>query len=84
MFCSKEDPCEIGRSKSTTELHKRSRRSKHRHSNSSSEDSSDFSGSESSYEECCYHIKRKHRCYKKSRSKTKEGKIINYKAHIQL
>lgn len=64
-----DEPCEISRSKSSTELHQR-RKSK-QYSNSSSSDS-DSSNSESSDEQCCYHIKRKHRCYKKAKNKSKE------------
>ena len=63
------EPCEIGRSKSSTELHRR-RKSKQYSISSSS--NSENSQSESSDEECCYHVKRKHRCYKKAKSKSKE------------
>lgn len=61
-----DEPCEIGRSKSSSELH-RHRKSKH-----SSSSECDSSQSESSGEECCYHIKRKHRCYKKVKDKSNE------------
>lgn len=68
-ICHKvNEPCEIGRSKSNAELHRR-RKSKQYSVSSSS--SSESSHSESSEEECCYHIKRKHRCYKKA--KKEEG-----------
>lgn len=63
------ESCEIGRSKSSTELHRR-RKSKQYSVSSSS--NSENSQSDSSDEECCYHVKRKHRCYKKAKSKSKE------------
>lgn len=64
-----DEPCEIGRSKSTTEL-SRHRKSKQRSISSSDEESG--SESESSEDECCYHTKRKHRCYKKVKNKSTE------------
>lgn len=64
-----DEPCEISRSKSSTELHRR-RKSKQYSISSSSETES--SQSDSSGDECCYHIKRKHRCYKKAKNKSKE------------
>ena len=63
-----DEPCEISRSKSSTELH-RHRKSKRSISSSSSSGSSH---TESSDDECCHHIKRKHRCYKKTKNKSKE------------
>lgn len=68
-----DEPCEISRSKSTTELSSRRHRSSrsHRHSTSSGSESDDSQDSASD-DECCYHIKRKHRCYKKVRSKSKD------------
>lgn len=64
FICHRADePCEINRSKSTFELHSRRKHSKsHRHSTSSDSESSQESESD---DECCYHTKRKHRCYKK-------------------
>lgn len=73
-----DEPCEINRSKSTTELHSRRKHSSssksHRHSTSSdsNESASQDSDSNDDDDECCYHTKRKHRCYKKVRSKSKE------------
>jgi len=66
-----DEPCDISRSKSTTELHRRKKCKQHSASSSSSatgtsdSDSSDGGG-------CCYHTKRKHRCYKKVRDKSKD------------
>lgn len=64
-----DEPCEINRSKSTTELH---RRRKSKQPSVSSSSGSESSQSDSSDEECCYHTKRKHRCYKKAKNKSKE------------
>lgn len=72
FICHRADEScgEINRSKSTTELHSRRRHSKsHRNSTSSESESSQNSDSD---DECCYHVKRKHRCYKKVRGKSKE------------
>lgn len=70
FICHRADePCEISRSKSSNELH---RRRKSKQCSISSSSNSDSSHSESSDEECCYHIKRKHRCYKKTKNKSKE------------
>lgn len=70
FICHRADePCEISRSKSSNELH---RRRKSKQCSMSSSSNSDSSQSESSNDECCYHIKRKHRCYKKSKNKSKE------------
>jgi ankyrin repeat protein len=63
-----DEPCEISRSKSSTELHRR-RKSKQPSISSSSETESSQSDSS---DECCYHTKRKHRCYKKAKNKSKE------------
>ncbi|KAG5672825.1 hypothetical protein PVAND_002915 [Polypedilum vanderplanki] len=69
-----DEPCEINRSKSSTELHRKRKSSKHHHQNSISSGSSESesSQSDSDDDECCYHVKRKHRCYKKVRSKSRE------------
>jgi hypothetical protein len=71
-----DEPCEINRSKSSTELHRRRKSSKHHHhhqQNSISTGSSESESSQSdSEDDCCYHIKRKHRCYKRVRSKSRE------------
>lgn len=64
-----DEPCEVSRSKSTTELHRRRKSKQHSISSASS---SENSQSDSSDDECCYHIKRKHHCYKKVRSKSNE------------
>jgi hypothetical protein len=76
FICHRADePCEINRSKSSTEL---SRRRKHHHQHSISTGSSESESSQSdSEDECCYHIKRKHRCYKKVKSKSGEGDSSN-------
>ncbi|CRL07816.1 CLUMA_CG020769, isoform A [Clunio marinus] len=66
-----DEPCEINRSKSSTELHRR-RKSKQYSISSSSSSDSESSQSDSSDDECCYHIKRKHLCYKKVKSKSRE------------
>jgi hypothetical protein len=67
-----DEPCEsVSRSKSTTDLQQRRKKSKHRGSTSEESDSSAMSDSE---DECCYHVKRKHRCYKKVKSGKSQGK----------
>lgn len=70
FICHRADePCEISRSKSSSDLQ---RRRKSKQCSMSSSSNSDSSQSESSDEECCYHTKRKHRCYKKTKNKSKE------------
>lgn len=64
-----DEPCEISRSKSSNDLH---RRRKSKQSSYSSSSNSESSQSETSDDECCYHTKRKHRCYKKTKNKSKE------------
>lgn len=64
-----DEPCEISRSKSSNDLHRRRKSKQYSISSSSNSDSSQ---SESSEDECCYHTKRKHRCYKKTKNKSKE------------
>lgn len=64
-----DEPCEMSRSKSTNELHRR-RKSK-QHSTSSNSDSSQ---SDSTDEDCCYHVKRRHHCYKKVKTRDEERK----------
>lgn len=64
------EPCEISRSKSNTELHRHRKSSKQCSISSSS--NSDSSQSESD-DECCYHTKRKHHCYKKVKNKERDG-----------
>lgn len=66
-----DESCEISRSKSTNELHRHRKSSKQCSFSTSSE--SESSQSESSDEECCYHTKRKHRCYKKVKNKERDG-----------
>lgn len=66
-----DESCEISRSKSTNELHRHRKSSKQCSFSTSS--GSESSQSESSDEECCYHTKRKHRCYKKVKNKEREG-----------
>lgn len=65
-----DEPCEISRSKSSSELNRRRKSKQHSISSSSNSDSSQ---SDSSDEECCYHTKRKHRCYKKVKDKERGG-----------
>ncbi|KAL7023364.1 hypothetical protein ACKWTF_012569 [Chironomus riparius] len=78
FICHRADePCEISRSKSTTEL---SRKKSKRHQRSVSTESSCSESSHSNSDDddddeendCCYHIKRRHRCYKKVRSKSRD------------
>lgn len=64
-----DEPCEISRSKSSSELNRRRKSKQHSVSSSSP---SDTSQSESSDDDCCYHAKRKHRCYKKVKNKSNE------------
>lgn len=63
-----DEPCEISRSKSSSELN---RRRKSRRSSSTTTEASDSSCSESedSDSHCCYHVKRKHHCYKKVKNR---------------
>jgi ankyrin repeat protein len=64
-----DEPCEISRSKSSSDIH---RRRKSKQCSMSSSSNSESSHSDSSDEECCHHVKRKHRCYKKVKNKSKE------------
>lgn len=66
-----DEPCEINRSKSSSELNKRHK--SRRKSSTTATDSSEASDSESDDEtdhHCCHHVKRKNRCYKKIKNKT--------------
>lgn len=72
FICHRADePCEISRSKSSSEL--RRRKSK-QHSISSSSNSDSSQSDSDDDDECCYHTKRKHRCYKKVKNKSDGGK----------
>lgn len=74
FICHRADePCEISRSKSSSELN---RRRKSRRSSSTTTEASDSSCSESEESDthCCYHVKRKHHCYKKVKHRQNTSK----------
>lgn len=70
-----DEPCEINRSKSSSELSKRHK--SRRKSSTTATDSSECSDSESDGDDtdhhCCHHVKRKNRCYKKVKGKSSNG-----------
>lgn len=79
-----DEPCEINRSKSSSELNKRqrSRRASTTTGTDSSENSESDSGDDDSEQHCCYHKKRQHRCYKKVKHKSAPSKSKdNGKSH---
>lgn len=73
-----DEPCEINRSKSSTELHRKKSGKHQRSLSTESSDGGSESGSQSDSDEdedddCCYHVKRKHRCYKKVKTKSRDS-----------
>lgn len=77
-----DEPCEISRSKSSSELSRR-RKSRRSSSTTTASESSD-SESEDNESQCCCHVKRKHRCYKKVKhrptaNKSKDNGKNNHK-----
>ncbi|XP_062703206.1 ankyrin repeat domain-containing protein 12 isoform X2 [Aedes albopictus] len=72
VFLYREGGADISRSRSNVELN-RTQHHHHRHHHRSNSSSS-ASSSETSSDECCKHIKRKHKCYKKCSSKSTRSK----------
>ncbi|XP_055542552.1 ankyrin repeat domain-containing protein 12 isoform X2 [Wyeomyia smithii] len=72
VYLYKEGATDISRSRSNVELNRSHRHHHSRHHRVSSSGSS--STSETSSDECCKHVKRKHKCYKKYSSKSAHAK----------